>query len=73
MRVEQLNPESMTGTPVSNINNDGLYRILVCDDGKNGKTHLSARLKAVKAISVEDLMESFDDPNCAFIRIYMDD
>ena len=73
MRVEQLNPESMKGTPVSNINNGGLYRILVCDDGKNGKTHLSARLKAVKAISVEDLMESFDDPNCAFIRIYMDD
>lgn len=73
MRVEQLNPESMKGTSVSNINNQqGLYRIIVCDDGKYGKPHLSARLKSVKTISVEDLMESLDDPNCAFIKIHLD-
>ena len=72
MRIEQINPESMTGTSVSNINSDGLYRIIVCDDGKYGKSHLSARLKAVKTISVEELMESFESPNCAFIKIHLD-
>lgn len=73
MRIEQINPESMKGTSVSNINSDGLYRITVCDDGKYGKSHLSARLKAVKTISVEELMDSFDSQNCAFIKIYLDD
>ena len=72
MKVEQITPESLKGTPVSNINEQGLYRILVCDDGKYGKSHLSARLKAVKTISVEELMESFDSPNCAFIRLHIE-
>jgi hypothetical protein len=73
MRIEQITPSSLKGTPVSSINEQGLYRILVCDDGKYGKSHLSARLKAVKTISVEDLMESFDSPNCAFIKIHLED
>jgi hypothetical protein len=63
----------MKGTSVSNINSQGLFRITVCDDGKYGKSHLSARLKSVKTISVEELMDSFDSPNCAFIKIYLDD
>ena len=73
MKIEQITPESLKGTPVSSINEQGLYRVLVCDDGNYGKHHLTARLKAVKTISVEDLMESFDSPNCAFIKIHLED
>lgn len=50
-------------------NNPDLYRISVCDDGTKGRTHYSARLKAVKRLSFEEFAECKNNPAYGFILI----
>ena len=47
-----------------------LYRLTSCDDGNYGNSHTSARLKAVRRMTVEEVTEASDDnPKIAFVII----
>ena len=73
MKIVQIEPEKIRESSVKNLRGSDIYRITVCDDGNYGKSHLSARLKSVNTISIEDILASVEDPNCAFIQIILEE
>ena len=70
MKVVQVKPEDVIDDVVRSVERSNFYRLLACDDGGYGKHHIAVRLKAVKRISVEELVESANDQNVAFIQVF---
>lgn len=65
MKITQINCDSLNMAHIA----DNLYRITLCNDGKNSKYHLSARIKPVKNMTLEEFAESHDNPEYGFVRI----
>ena len=44
-----------------NYTNPNLYRLLACDDGHPGHSHTSVRIKPVRRMTVDEILEATDD------------
>lgn len=73
MKIVQVSNDVVRDNSIKNLGNPNLYRILVCDDGNYGHRHLTARLKPIKNLTMDELTASFDDKNTAFIEVIMED
>lgn len=57
MKVTQVSAEFVK----EHYQDPRLYRLTACDDGNYGKSHTTARLKAVRRMTVEEVTEASDD------------
>ena len=51
------------------LHDENIYRILICDDGKNGKYHKAVRIKPLLNLTLNDFNESIGSETCGFILI----
>ena len=66
MKVTQVSAEFVK----EHYQDPRLYRLTSGDDGNYGNSHTSARLKAVRRMTVEEVTEASDDnPKTAFVII----
>ena len=66
MKVTQVSADFVK----ANYQDPRLYRLTACDDGNYGKSHITARLKSVRRMTVEEVTEASDDnPKIAFVII----
>lgn len=70
MKIKQVSYE----WAVANISNPNLYRVILCDDSnyKHSGRHYSARLKAMKRCSVEEIELVKDSTSLGFVLIEND-
>lgn len=57
MKITQVSNEFVR----ENYTNPNLYRLLACDDGHHGHSHQSVRIKPVRRMTVDEILEATDD------------
>lgn len=65
MKITQVSSEFVK----ENYQNPNLYRLVACDDGHHGHSHTAVRIKCIRKMTVEDVIESEDNPNVGFVLV----
>ena len=62
-----------SGYVATHLSDKTIYRLMVCDDGKNGKPHYSLRIKPLAHVTIEEFENSLDNSDYAFIQVELDE
>lgn len=65
MKITQVNADYVK----EHLDDPSIYRLTVCDDGNYGHSHISARIKPLKSMTLDEFNKSIENENYGFIRI----
>jgi hypothetical protein len=65
MKITQVSADYVK----AHLGDSNIYSILICDDGKGGRSHRVARMKPLKNLTMEEFVESVDNQDYGFITV----
>ena len=69
MKIKQVDIEYVKEhLDIKGMANENIYRLLACDDGNYGKSHMTVKIKPLKNLKIEELLGA-DSEDCAFIEV----